>query len=194
MRSNSFKIFLSIFYFFCISVGASAQEESPPTTEKVNEATEDSAAEENSEKEDLITLENYFQRLTSIPNIMNRRDPFETQAHPYAKKFSAIDRKEVDIESVPPLQRFPIKSYNVNAVLIGRGTPRALVSIPQVNNKTWIVKAGSLFGNRGGKIDRITKKGLHVIEEVINSEGDKSKVELEIPVNASLAKNEGSKK
>ena len=166
-----FKGFLVLLCFF-VQVTSFSQE-------NIEERAQDTVAD--TEIREVMSFESYLQKLTSIPNIIERRDPFETKPHPYMKKFSEIDR-EIDIKSAPPLQRFPAKNYIVKAVLLGQGTPRALVSAPSIEKKTWIVKIGSSFGNRGGKINKINKKGLYVVEDVINSEGEKAKIELELEI------------
>lgn len=188
-------ILLAAFLFtgvnsFSQEAPTSAPAPTSDSPDKKLESKEDANQEAASNEEDsegkkkdgeIISFESYLQRLTSIPNIIQRRDPFETQPHPYLKKFSHVE-KEKDSGIAPPLQRFPSKNYKVKAVLIGHGTPRALISIPNENKRTWIVKEGALFGNRGGKINAINRKGLRVVEEVINSEGERAKIELELEV------------
>jgi type IV pilus assembly protein PilP len=85
-----------------------------------------------------------------------RRDPFE----PLVQKG---DRKQSTTIPLTPLQRFDLSQYRLQAVLIGKGAPRAMVGAP--DGKTYILTPGIKIGKREGVVKEITRESV-LIEEV----------------------------
>lgn len=84
-----------------------------------------------------------------------RRDPFE----PLVKKG---EKKGPSTEPLTPLQRFDLGQFRLQAVLIGKGAPRAMVSAP--DGKTYILSPGIKIGKREGVVTAITRESVQVEE------------------------------
>lgn len=84
-----------------------------------------------------------------------RRDPFE----PLVKKGAKTRTSNVPLT---PLQRFDLGQYRLQAVLIGKGVPRAMVSAP--DGKTYILSPGIKIGKREGVVTAITRESVQIEE------------------------------
>ena len=84
-----------------------------------------------------------------------RRDPFE----PLIKKDGGNRNNDVPLT---PLQRFDIGQFRLQAVLIGKGRPRAMVSAP--DGKTYILTPGIKIGKREGVVTGITRESVQIDE------------------------------
>jgi len=84
-----------------------------------------------------------------------RRDPFE----PLIKKGDVNNRSDVPLT---PLQRFDLGQFRLQAVLIGKGAPRAMVSAP--DGKTYILSPGIKIGKREGVVTQITREAVQIEE------------------------------
>ena len=113
-----------------------------------------------------ISIEEFLQQLSSVPFVLNKRDPFSKQLPPFeiAKSESEGSRK------FSILERFPLKDYQVVAILVGDVYPRALIRVP-AENKILIVREKDHLGNRGGVIKKIQKDNLLVEENKKNEAG-----------------------
>ncbi|MFQ5900455.1 MAG: pilus assembly protein PilP [Thermodesulfobacteriota bacterium] len=107
---------------------------------------------------------------------VSRRDPFK----PFLRKEQQI----VDVKDVKP--KTPLQEYNINelklvGVILGMGRPTAMVEDPA--GKGYVIKKGTLIGDRNGKVVTISKDKVIVIERFRDLLGDmqKSEVVLEIP-------------
>lgn len=135
-----------------------------------------SAEEEGKE----ITIEEFLQKLSTIPDVVTRKDPFVSAAPPFE-----IPKKEDDGISMnaPVLERYPLNQYIVVATLLGDQYPRALLKLPAAEKgKVLIVKIKDKLGNRGGVISKILKDGVAVLQSVRSPLGfvDKSEVVLRV--------------
>lgn len=83
------------------------------------------------------------------------RDPFESLLKKETKSRNASAPKT-------PLEKFDLGQFRVQAILIGKGAPRAMVSAP--DGKNYILKPGLKIGKNDGVIRDITKTAI-VIEE-----------------------------
>ena len=86
-----------------------------------------------------------------------RRDPFE----PLVKK--GENKKNNNIP-LTPLQRFDLSQYRLQAVLIGKGEPRAMVGAP--DGKTYILALGTKIGKKEGVVKQINRESV-LVEEVV---------------------------
>lgn len=84
------------------------------------------------------------------------RDPFESLLKKETKSRKAGAPKT-------PLEKFDLGQFRVQAILIGKGAPRAMVSAP--DGKNYILKPGLKIGKNNGVIRDITKSAI-VIEEL----------------------------
>lgn len=103
-----------------------------------------------------------------------RRDPFE----PLVKKG---EKKRTSTEPLTPLQRFDLGQFRLQAVLIGKGAPRAMVSAP--DGKTYILSPGIKIGKREGVVTAITRESVQV-EEVhydLTGEVTRKQASIDLP-------------
>jgi Tfp pilus assembly protein PilP len=139
-----------------------------------------SAIAEEGEKE--ITIEEFLQKLSTVPDVVTRRDPFVKSPPPFTPIQQQASGDEI-IPSAPVLERYPLKDYAIVAVLLGDQYPRALIKLPsKEQGKVLIVREKDKVGNKGGVITRITKEGLVVLQSVRSPLGfvDKSEVTIRI--------------
>lgn len=132
-----------------------------------------------------VSVEEFLQALSSVPRVLDRRDPFEQAKPSYLKedkKESEIveARAEVATEELPPAERFNITEYIVKAVLLGDKTPRALVAAP--DGTMLIVNQSARLGNKNGEVERIDRSGVQVVEKIKNNFGSFENVIQVLPV------------
>ncbi len=117
-----------------------------------------------------MSIEAFLQTLSSVPGTVQRRDPF-TQVPP---PFGEPEAFQPTVEGRPPvnmdanpLERYPVESYEVVAVLLSE-QPRALVRIPKEPNgdtkpaQVLIVKLHDKLGDRKGVVTKVTYEGISV--------------------------------
>lgn len=144
-----------------------------------------------------MTVEEFLQRLSSVRNVLTRRDPFEDTEPEFIRRIR-LERERrlkeqmkeqnkepeatvvINPEDLPPLERFPTEQYQIIAVLLGSNSPRAMVRIPNGGNR--IVQRGMSLGDRGGAITQITVDGVVVQEKIKNNFGNFDTEEITLPV------------
>ncbi len=94
---------------------------------------------------------------------VGQRDPFDS-----------LLRKEAEArqEKAPktPLEKFDLGQFRVQAILIGKGVPRAMASAP--DGKNYILKPGLKIGKNNGVITDINKSAIVVEESTIDLAGN----------------------
>lgn len=125
-----------------------------------------------------MTVEEFLQQLSTVPDVMSKRDPFVKAAPPFSDEISGGNAS-----SAPILERYPVQEYSIVAVLLGDRYPRALVKLP-ANEKgsVVIVREKDKLGNGGGVITRISKDGVTVLQNQRSPLGFIDKSEVLIPV------------
>ncbi len=104
--------------------------------------------------------------------------------------FVSLLRKEKESRKskIPktPLEKFDLGQFRVQAILIGKGAPRAMVSAP--DGKNYILKPGLKIGKNNGVIRDITKTAILVEESTYDMAGNliKGMQSLTIPVQKTL--------
>jgi hypothetical protein len=83
-------------------------------------------------------------------NPIGHRDPFTPLVN---KIFKTGTRPKRDLG---PLEKFQLSQFRLMAMLIIKGTPRAMVKAP--DGKSYTVKPGDLIGQRGGVVTKIETK------------------------------------
>lgn len=134
-------------------------------------------AADDGEKE--ITIEEFLQKLSTVPDVVTRRDPFIKAPPP----FSVVTQGDEIVPNAPLLERYPLKDYSVIAVLLGDKYPRALIKLPsREKGAVLIVREKDKLGNRGGIITRISKDGVTVLQSQRSPLGfvDKSEILMRI--------------
>ena len=139
--------------------------------------------------EEEMSVEEFLQRLSSVRKVLNRRDPFEENNPSYVKEEVQVTigeaRIEVNTEEQPPLERYPVESYTVKAILVGDRYPRALVQIP--GGASAIVEEKMRLGDKNGIIERIDRSGVKVIEKIKNNFGSFDDITQQLPVGVAKA-------
>jgi type IV pilus assembly protein PilP len=97
-----------------------------------------------------------------VYNSIGRRDPFESLLK---------EEAEARESSVPrtPLEKFDLGQFRVQAILVGKGAPRAMVSAP--DGKNYILKPGLKIGKNNGLIKDITRSAIIVEESTVDLTG-----------------------
>jgi hypothetical protein len=129
-----------------------------------------------------ITIEEFLQKLSTVPDVVSRKDPF-IQAPPPFEIPKSLDTG-INM-AAPVLERYPARDYGVVATLLGDQYPRALLRLPQAEKgKVLIVKEKDRLGNRSGVITKITSDGVVVLQTQRSPLGfvDKTEVVLRVGV------------
>jgi hypothetical protein len=137
-----------------------------------------------------LTIEEFLQSLSTVKEVVQRRDPFAEMAPPFDNLTpqSNGDDPNAPVMSAPILERYPITDYEVVAVLLGDQYPRALLRLPgdtgSPDRKVVIVKEADKLGNRKGVIAKITLEGLVVQQAQRSAHGFVDKTEVLLKVGA----------
>ncbi len=125
--------------------------------------TDIKGAEGNGAVKDLLTY-----------NPEGRRDPFK----PFITKTTVKEEKK---RPLSPLQKYSIGQLKLVAIIWGIRSPRAMVEVPE--GKGYIVKRGSLIGNRNGRVIRILKDKIIIRERFRDAFGEikTDDITLELP-------------
>ncbi len=102
-----------------------------------------------------------------------KRDPFQSLLNSERET-----RKKAPTARLTPIQKFELGQFRLQAVLIGKGKPKAMLSAP--DGKTYIVSPGIKIGKRSGVITDITQSGIHVEEIDYDNITGKEKKENEL--------------
>jgi len=94
-------------------------------------------------------------------NPVGKRDPFE----PLINKFRQAGGKPEKEKG--PLEKFDLGQFRLLAMLLGKGTPHAMVKAP--DGKSYIVKPGDKIGKLDGKIVRIETKVVDPVSRSVVS-------------------------
>ncbi|MCO5142654.1 MAG: pilus assembly protein PilP [Oligoflexia bacterium] len=115
------------------------------------------------EETEAKTIEGFLQGLSTIPDVVSRRDPFIVLESPFLS--DAADMNLAFNPNAPVLERYPVEDYTLVAVLTGDEYPRALIRLPESeSSKVLIVKQKDKLGNRGGIISLISKDSVVINE------------------------------
>ncbi len=105
---------------------------------------------------DVRKRRNIFDNATKFEysyNPIGKRDPFRIN----------IDFSEEKLPGNSKLLKYSLDQLKVTAIIWGIAKPRALIEAP--GGESFIVKKGDLIGRNYGRIDRIEKNDIVVIEE-----------------------------
>jgi len=94
-------------------------------------------------------------------NPVGKRDPFE----PLVNQFRQLGGGSEKVKG--PLEKFELGQFRLLAMLLGKGTPHAMVKAP--DGKSYIVKPGDKIGKLDGKIVRIETKVVDPVSRSIIS-------------------------
>lgn len=91
----------------------------------------------------------------------NPFNPLMTQGEERAEDAYPVDGESIN--NIHPLQRSPVTKYTLMGTLVSDKGKIAMIR--GVAGKEYFVKIDDLLGNRGGKIEDITGRGIEVREE-----------------------------
>ena len=94
-------------------------------------------------------------------NPVGKRDPFEPLV---SKEKQAGGKPE---KEKGPLEKFELSQFRLMAMLLVKGTPRAMVKAP--DGKSYIVKPGDKIGKLDGEIEKIETKVLDPVSREVVS-------------------------
>lgn len=102
---------------------------------------------------------------------INKRDPFRSY-------LADMDTGDGPARPLSDTERFDLSQYRLTAVVSGTTAPRAMVEDP--DGEGHVLKMGSKLGKNGGRVTRISSKGIRVIEEFRAPTGQKQFVPIDI--------------
>lgn len=131
-----------------------------------------------------LTIEQFLQQLSTVPGVLSRKDPFNKPAPPYQSILDSwrIQDSEGGTRQQTDLERYEIKDYKVQAVLLGDVYNRALVRIPDNAGRVMIVRENDRLGNRGGTISKIDQVGVTVVQKTKARTGVVDQTTVVLPV------------
>jgi len=140
----------------------------------VSQATETKIkrAEENSPTQ-IATAEDNGKEYAYSP--IGKRDPFRS----YFIDLAEQSADSADERKILPTEEYELDQYRLTALVTGTSQPRAMVEDPQ--NRGHVLRVGTRLGKNGGRVARITNRGITVVEEVTSPSGERVKVS--IPIN-----------
>jgi hypothetical protein len=134
-----------------------------------------------------ISVEEYLQKLSTVPGVVGRKDPFVKFGPP----FEIPPPPEEDRANLgaPVLERYPLTKYSVVATLLGDQYPRALVRLPpEEKGQVLIVKEKDKMGNKSGLVSKITQDGIVVSEKRKSAVGKLQQEDVVIRISGGSAK------
>ena len=106
-------------------------------------------------KQAKVEIEEEVEEDPFIYRSFGQRDPFES--------LLKVEQDTLDSDTPKtPLEKFDLGQFRIQAILIGKGVPRAMVSAP--DGKNYILRPGLKIGKNSGVIKDIIKSAI-VIEE-----------------------------
>ena len=114
-------------------------------------------------------------------NPVGKRDPFK----PFIME---MDRPQEGFKkSLNPLQQYDISQLKLVGLIVKADKPRALLE--DATGRGYIIVPGSYVGNKGGRVTKITKKEVVIIEKTTNIWGEMKRKKVKL----SLQKEENEK-
>jgi Tfp pilus assembly protein PilP len=182
MEKNKIKLFFRfattlLFSFFIISCGKSETIERYDFNGEYNRVSK-MAVVAKTKKSTTVGLADILRRKNSYRySPVGKRDPFRS----YFGDMKALNK---DRQIVSELQRFDISDLTITAIIWGVAEPRAVIMAP--GKKTFIVRRGSFIGKNWGRISRILKNKIEIVETYKDPLGRKilNRVYLELPTSS----------
>ncbi len=136
-----------------------------------------------------LTIEQFLQQLSTVPGVLSRKDPFNRPAPPYQSIIDSWRSQDTEggTRQQTDLERYEIKDYKVQAVLLGDVYNRALVRIPDNAGRVMIVRENDRLGNRGGIIAKIEQVGVTVVQKTRSRTGVVDHTTVVLPVGGTQA-------
>jgi len=106
---------------------------------------------------------------------MGRRDPFKPLIEKKALIVKKTDRRPEKIKG--PMERFELSQFRLMAIMIVKGSPRAMVKAP--DGKSYTVQVDDYIGMNGGQVKNIETKVLAVDENGMRVEKSPDRIVVE---------------
>lgn len=174
-KSNVLVMALTIAVLFAFSgILTSCGEEISfkPLKKDTSKVVKKEAVKQDEVKKEAPAKEDYV--YTSV----GKRDPFRSIFDEMGVE--ADDLGEEAITS--PLQEYEVNSFTLTGVVWGVSSPVAMLNAP--DNRSYVVKVGTLIGRNWGKVTKIMRDRIVVTEVSRNPSGPKviNRIELKLPV------------
>ncbi len=89
---------------------------------------------------------------------MGRRDPFKPLVE---EKQKIVGKARLRSEKIKgPLEKYELDQFRLIAIMVVKGTPRAMVGAP--DGKSYTVKVNDFIGMNGGKVSNIETKVIEI--------------------------------
>ena len=110
---------------------------------------------------------------------IGKRDPFRS---PFDDMDEFNPLKPENQSILSPLQNYEVNSFSVKGIVWGISSPTAMVQAPDGNS--YIVKTGTLIGRNWGKVVKIKRDSIVILEQSPLPGGGKvsNMIELKLPV------------
>ncbi len=173
-----FKIAMTLVFFFLISAcGKNETIERYDFNGEYNRVSK-MAVVSKAKKSTTVGLAEILRRKNSYRySPVGKRDPFRS----YFGDMKALNK---DRQIVSELQRFDISDLTITAIIWGVAEPRAVIMAP--GKKTFVVRRGSFIGKNWGRISKILKDKIEIVETYKDPLGRKilNRVYLELPTSS----------
>jgi len=108
---------------------------------------------------------------------VGKRDPFRS----YLADLAAAQVKASDQpRKSQPTEEYEMDQYRLTGLITGTAQPKAMVEDPKGVGHSLTV--GSHLGKNGGRVTRISNKGIIVVEETFDATGQRVRVPITIPL------------
>lgn len=104
-----------------------------------------------------------------------RRDPFKPLIQKQQKMVKIVNKKSQRIKG--PLERFELDQYRLIAIMVVKGTPRAMIKAP--DGKGYTVKVGQYIGMNDGKVRKIETKMTGIDKNGLRVEKNPDRIVVE---------------
>lgn len=129
----------------------------------------------------------FFEGKTSIPNILEIRDPFQSD-------LKIIELKESENKgylrdgvytNIDPVEESLLNEFDITGILMGENR-RAIAKTK--DGKTFIIKEGMNLGTNNGIVKAILPGGVVIVEKIVNVYGEDEYIETIIPLTNKIKK------
>jgi Tfp pilus assembly protein PilP len=104
-----------------------------------------------------------------------RRDPFKPLIQEKEKVPEAVPGRPARLKG--PLERFELSQYQLTAIMVVKGVPRAMVKAP--DGKSYTVKVGDYIGMNDGFVKRIETKVISIAKNGLRVEKNPDRIVVE---------------
>ena len=104
---------------------------------------------------------------------VGKRDPFRSYLADLEAQIAEDDRRPLG-----ETERFELGQFTLTGIVTGTAQPKAMMEDPDGTGH--VLRIGSRLGKRGGRVARITREGIVVVEEFRAPTGERIRVPIKI--------------